>query len=233
MEFTDTQLHRLYDSFWQEALDYFATGQVEVDPYLAGIRPDHRRGLSVILRPGRRVVDQFSALVGELSQVEPDQYYYQPAEFHITILSLFTATEKFQPYFDKIPLYRAALTPVLSDTERFTVHFRGITATKSTVMIQGYPEDAHLERLRDRVRQALHSHGLGEGLDTRYRITTAHVSILRFRALPHDLKRLVDVLNDYREYDFGPSTFETLQLVKNDWYMSTAHVEVLAEYPLL
>jgi hypothetical protein len=44
---------------------------------------------------------------------------------------------------------------------------------------------------------------------------------------------LIETLASYREYNFGQTTFQALQLVKNDWYMSSDKVEVLAEYPLL
>ncbi len=230
---TDAQLVELYDSFWLEALGHFKKGQVELDAYLAGARPDHRLGLSVIARPSRQLIDQIAALIGELAQIEPDQYYYDPGELHITVLSLFTATEDFQPYFDKIPIYLAALAPVLSTTQRFTIYFRGISATKNTVMVQGFPQDETLERLRDGIRDALRSNGLGEGLDQRYRIVTAHTSILRFRTAPRDPEQLVSVLERYREYDFGELPVESLQFVKNDWYMSADKVEVLREYQLV
>jgi 2'-5' RNA ligase len=172
-------------------------------------------------------------LIRELVQIEPHQYFYQPSEFHITILSLFTATENFEPYIAKIPAYLTTLQPVLSAAERFTVHFRGITATKSSIMVQGFPQDGQLERLRNKLREALQSENLGERLDERYRITTAHTTIMRFRTQPQDLRRLIRVLGSYREHNFGQLTIQSVQLVKNDWYMSADKVEVLADYPLL
>jgi 2'-5' RNA ligase len=187
----------------------------------------------VIARPTQQVIAQFSALLRELAQIEPDQYFYQPSEFHVTILSLFTATENYEPYFAKIPAYLRALQPVLSTAEHFTVCFRGITATKNSIMVQGFPQDGKLECLRDRLREALQNKDLGEGLDERYRITTAHTTIMRFRSQPPDLRRLIRVLGSYRDYSFGQSTFNILELVKNDWYMSADKVEVLADYLLL
>jgi 2'-5' RNA ligase len=233
MDLRDSYLIRLYDSLWQDAVDHFAKGRVQLDPHLLAHHRDRRLGLTLIVRPTQQVIDQFSALLGELVQIEPHQYFYQPSEFHTTILSLFTATENFEPYFAKIPAYMTTLQPVLSAAERFTVRFRGITATKSSVMVQGFPQDGRLQCLRNRLREALQSKNLGEGLDERYRITTAHVTIMRFRTQPQDLRRFVQVLGRYREQNFGQLTFQTVQLVKNDWYMSADRVEVLADYPLL
>jgi len=229
----NSQLARHYDALWQDAVDYFAIGKVALDPFLIDRRRDHRLGLTVIARPTQQVVDQFSALIHELTQIEPHQHFYQPSELHITILSLFTATEEVEPYFAKIPSYLTALDPVLSAAERFTISFRGITASKSSIIAQGFPQDGSLECLRERLREALRSQNLGEGLDARYRITTAHTTIMRFQTQPLDLKRLIKILGGYREYDFGQSAFQTVQLVKNDWYMSADKMEVLADYPLL
>jgi 2'-5' RNA ligase len=233
MDLRDSNLIRLYDALWQDAVDHFAAGRVQLDPYLVARHRDHRLGLTVIARPTQQVIDQFSALLRELAQIEPHQYFYQPSEFHVTILSLFTATENFEPYFAKIPAYLTTLQPVLSAAERFTVRFRGITATKSSIMVQGFPQDEQLECLRNKIREALQSKNLGEELDERYRITTAHTTIMRFRTQPQDLRHLVRVLGSYREHNFGQLTFQTVQLVKNDWYMSADKVEVLADYPLL
>ena len=233
MDLRDSNLIRLYDALWQDAVDHFATGRVQLDPYLVARHRDHRLGLTVIARPTQQAIGQFSALLRELAQIEPHQYFYQRSEFHITVLSLFRATENFEPCFAKIPAYLTALQPVLSAAEHFAVRFRGITATKSSIMVQGFPKDGQLERLRDRLRKALRSKSLGEGLDERYRIITAHTTIMRFRTQPQDLRRFVQVLGSHREQNFGQLTFQTVQLVKNDWYMSADKLEVLADYPLL
>jgi len=232
MDSADSHLVRIYDALWQEALDFFATGQVQLDPNLVDRHRDRRLGLTVIARPTQQAIDEFTPLLRELAEIEPHQHFYQPSEYHITVLSLFTAAENFEPYFAKIPAYLTTLQPVLSTTEHFTILFRGITATTSSIMVQGFPKTAQLESLRNRLREALQNKNLGEGLDERYRIATAHTTVMRFRTQPQDLKRLIRVLGNYRECTFGQSTFRTLQLVKNDWYMSADKVEVLKEYSL-
>jgi 2'-5' RNA ligase len=223
-----------YDSLWRKAIDHFNdTGQVWVDPHLADKRGDRRLGLSVIGRPSPDVVGEFSALLRELVSVAPNQYFYRPDEFHITVLSLFTATEAFEPHFAQSPQYLAAVRSVLSAARHFEVVFQGITASNSAVMVQGFPKSPELNKLRDRLRESLRGAGLGEGLDKRYRISTAHATVMRFQTQPRNLRKLVETLAGYREYGFGQTTFRTLQLVKNDWYMSSDKVEVLAEYSLL
>lgn len=100
-------------------------------------------------------------------------------------------------------------------------------------MAQGFPQDGQLEGLRERLREALRIRNLAKGLDKRYRIRAAHTTLMRFRTQPQDLRRLASVLGGYRNRSLGQSTIQSLQLVKNDWYMSAANLEVLAEYSLL
>jgi 2'-5' RNA ligase len=232
MGIRNIRITKLYNDLWEDALGLFAQGQVDLDWYLVNRQSDNRLGLTVIARPTQRVVDNISALIDQLALVEPDQYYYQPDELHITILSLFTATEHFKPYFAKLANYMTASEAVLSTAKCFAVDFRGVTASTSGVMAQGFPQDGNLEVLRERLRKALREQDLEQGLDTRYRLRTAHATLMRFRQPPQALTKLVGILKEYRDYYFGGITFRTLQVVKNDWYMSTGRVEVLAEYQL-
>jgi 2'-5' RNA ligase len=232
MGIRNIKIAKLYEDLWENAVASFTQGKVELDRYLANRQSDHRLGLTVIGRPSQRAIDQFSALIHQLALVEPDQYYYQPGELHITILSLFTATELCKPFFARLQNYLEASGAVLSTAKCFAVDFRGVTASTSGIMAQGFPQDGNLERLRERLRKALHEQDLGQGLDTRYRLRTAHTTLMRFQRPPQALTHLVTILKEYRDYYFGETVFQTLQVVKNDWYMSTGSVEVLAEYQL-
>ncbi len=226
-------LRERYDALWQDARNYFASGRVETDAHLADLASDRRRGLTVLARPRGPVAERFSAFVQQLAEIAPDQYFYQPGEFHVTVLSLFTATENLAPYMARLPVYQDVLESILPSTEGFTLAFRGITASRSCIMVQGFPQDGRLERLREGLRQALQKQGFARDLDQRYRITTAHSTIMRFRTQPAALSHLIDLLDRYRDYEFGSTTVERLQLTQNDWYMSAARTQVLAEYPLL
>lgn len=218
-----------YDRLWAEA---FQAGRVEVDPYLLDKGNDRRMGLTVIGRPEPAVRQRFIAFLDQVRQVAPEQYYYQADEFHLTILSLFTATEAFERHWKDLTHYRAAVAQALADGELFTVLYRGITASKNAVMIQGFVLGPQLARLRGRLRQSLRAAGLGDGLDQRYVIETAHSTVMRFVSQPQELPRLLALLNENRATDFGQTTFRELLLVKNDWYMSQDKVDIMARYPL-
>jgi 2'-5' RNA ligase len=232
MDIYNIEIAKLYDRMWEDALAHFAKGRVETDDYLAKRQSDRRLGITVMARPSEKVVEQFTALNHRLAQVEPDQYYYQPAQFHITVLSLFTATEHCAPYFARLADFLAASGVVLASAPGFAAAFHGVTATPNGILAQGFPQDGHLEALREKLRKALREQDLGQGLDTRYRLKTAHATLMRFQRPAQALLRLVELLKEYRDFHFGDCRFQTLQVVKNDWYMSTDRVEVLAEYRL-
>jgi len=55
--------------------------------------------------------------------------------------------------------------------------------------------------------------------------------VIRFTYQPEEVPKLIELLRRNRTTDFGKTTYQELQLVKNDWYMSQEKVGVLARYP--
>lgn len=228
----DAVLEEHYQCLWRNAIESFKSGRVEIDANLLSKRGDLRRGMTLVIRPHQRVVRQISLLLSELAAVEPNQYFYGSSEFHITLLSLFTATENYQPYYDKQSSYLRAVDKVLSQARPFTIRFDGITASPGAIMVQGFPEDDALNQLRDCLRRELINEQLGGGLDRRYKIKTAHITVFRFQSQPKDTKQFLRILNKFRLYDFGTIKVESIQMVKNDWYMSEKEVNVVEEWEL-
>jgi 2'-5' RNA ligase len=225
-------LEHHYEQLWRRAVESFQAGTVEIDPLLASGQADRRRGLTVIIRPDCDLAEKFSSVAQKLARWEPGQYFYPLSDYHVTLLSLFTATENHEPFFARTPAYVEAVDEALRDGARFDIHFRGLTASANAVMIQGFPRDGTLERLRERVRERLRQVGLGQALDGRYRLQTAHVTIIRFRCPPRHLPQFLEELNSFRAHEFGVTRVEELQLVDNDWYLSAERVKVVKRYPL-
>lgn len=219
-----------YQFLWQNAVKSFERGQIEIDENLPNKQNDSRRGMTLLIRPNQTVAQRISFFLSDLAAVEPNQYFYNSTEFHVTLLSLFTATENYQPYYDKQSLYLRAVDKVLSQTRSFTIGFRGITASPGAVMIRGFPENDELNHLRDRLRRQLTDEGLGDGLDRRYKIKTAHTTVFRFQSQPTDIKRFLNCLHNYRSYDFGDMNVNSVQMVKNDWYMSQNELSISKEW---
>jgi 2'-5' RNA ligase len=95
----------------------------------------------------------------------------------------------------------------------------------------GFERAAHAERCA-RLRDALRARGLDGTLDQRYRLVTAHSTLLRFVAPPVEPARLAAALAAVRNVPLGPMPVDSVQLVINDWYMSSAAVEPVATFAL-
>jgi 2'-5' RNA ligase len=222
----------IYDRLWADALALFATGRVNTDPHLLDRATDDRRGLSLIIRPAPDMIARITGLIDRLREIVPGQHIYRPDELHITLLALIGVAPGFDLAVVPLAAYRALLADLFAHVRPFEVHFTGVTASPDGVMVCGHSEGDALNILRDRLRESLAQAGLGASLDRRYRIVTAHVTILRFCAQPADLPALIEFLSAARRCDLGSFRVSQVELVTNDWYMSHDRVEVLARYAL-
>jgi 2'-5' RNA ligase len=225
-------LRERYDQLWSATVGLIREGKIELDSILASGQPDPRRGLTVIARPAPAVRQRVAAFVRELHDLEPDQYYYAPSEFHLTVLSLFTATVDHEPFFALKERYVREVDAALRAVAPIQIDFEGITVSPGTVMIQGFFENGALNDLRESLRTQLRMSGLGAGLDRRYRLETAHMAVGRFRAPLRDGKRLTAFLAEARKRSFGLNRITSVSLVKNDWYMSRHAKEIVKRYRL-
>jgi len=220
-----------YDAMWDRAWPDVARGDVECDTHLAG-GLDPRRGLTLIARPGPALATCFEAVQDALSAAAPRQYRQPRSDLHVTVLSLFTVTADYGPHLARRADYAAAARAAVDDLPAFDIDFEGITISRGAVLAKGFPRDGTLEALRARLRDALRARGLDGTLDQRYRLVTAHSTLLRFVAPPLEPVRLAGALAEMRNVPLGPLRVNSLQLVINDWYMSGAAVEPVATFAL-
>jgi 2'-5' RNA ligase len=220
-----------YDAMWDRAWPDVSRGDVDCDRHLAG-GLDPRRGLTLIARPDAALAARFEAAQDALIAADPRQYRQPHADLHMTVLSLFTVTADYGPHLARRADYAAAARAALEDLPAFDIDFEGIAISRGAVLAKGFPRGGTLELLRARLREALRERGLDGTLDQRYRLVTAHSTLLRFIAPPVEPARLAAVLAGMRDVPLGCMRVERLQLVVNDWYMSSAAVEPVATFAL-
>jgi 2'-5' RNA ligase len=193
---------------------------------------DRRRGLTLIARPSAEVRERVAKFLRELRRLEPEQYYYARTDLHLTILSPFTATIAHKRFFARMEKYLAAVDSALQNVGPMRIEFAGVTVSPGAIMIQGFPDSEALNDLRDNLRQQLRVRGLTRGLDVRYRLETAHMTVARFRAPLRDSEHFAVALARARRRSFGAMTIKSLSLVTNDWYMTHRTVKTLSRYRL-
>ena len=227
----NTQLQVHYATMWDSAFGAVAQGDVDCDTRLATGR-DLRRGLTLIARPGPALQARFEFLLDRLALCEPQQYRYPVTDMHLTILPLFTAIENPVSELAKLNDYIYSVRAALDGIEPFDIKFHGITMSRSAVLAQGFPCGPALETLRERLRTHLHDAGLDASLDQRYRLITAHSTLFRFVAPLHHPQHFAAQLRSLRDEPLGCMHVNEVELVVNDWYMSSSSLDRIAKVPL-
>jgi 2'-5' RNA ligase len=227
-----TAAQGIYDQLWSKSTAALETGGLWVDLNLKNKTGDPRRGATLVARPDAGVRKRVEIFLSEAADICPGQYFYQPAELHMTVLAVIPGSESWRKEIHRLPACREVLDIVLKNHRAFSVNFRGVTVSPEAVLIQGFPQDDILARLRDDLRNVLRDRGLGENLDHRYKIVAAHLTVMRFSHPQADWKRLLDFLRAHRETDFGEMTFRSLQLIWGDWCASTGKTRTLQQYRL-
>jgi 2'-5' RNA ligase len=221
-----------YDRLWADSIKILREGRVDLDPVLAARQPDRRRGLTVIAQPSPKIRRAVAKFLGQLQRIEPDQHYYASSEFHVTVLSLFTATVDHEPFLARTAQYRAAVDSALRNASPLQIEFAGITASPAAILVQGFCDDEAINEVRKALRHELTLRGLAEGADGRYRLETAHMTVARFRAPLRDPARWVAALECARQLPFGKCTIGRVRLVRNDWYMTRQVLKTIAGFDL-
>lgn len=226
----DLQTH--YDAMWARAFAAVAGGAVDIDAQLNN-GPDPRRGLTLIARPGPALAARFEDLLDKLIGAEPDQYRCAAADMHVTMLSIVTVGDDTASALNRLDDYRAAVDAALAGIGPFAIDFRGITLSRAAVLAQGFPRDATLVTLRERLREELGSRGLDASLDVRYQLVTAHSTLLRFAAPLRDPAAFAALLATLRAEPLGTMYVGAVELVINDWYMSSGSLRRVARLALV
>lgn len=221
-----------YDALWDAAAPDVREGRVALDAWALRKDDDARRGITLLARPAPAVSERLASLLDELRALEPAQYHQPRADLHLTVLALFSATPDYHPHLAHLDAYRAAVAEVLDGAAPFAVDTRGVTLSPGAVLAQGFPRDDTLARLRAKLRSALAARGLGDTLDQRYRLETAHTTLVRFVAPLRDPRRFVAALDAARSRAFGTSVVTQLELVLGDWYQSSERARPIAAYEL-
>lgn len=226
-------IQNTYNKLWNQGAAAVQKNSLKADPYLLNKASDNRRGLSVVCRPSQEVCRSVQNFLSGIKEREPNQYFYTPAQLHTTILSIITCSTEVNMAEIEVNPYFKILSEAIESIPAFPIKYRGVTATPDSVLIQGFPEDAHLEKIRHRIRSHIKRSSVLHTLDQRYRTHTAHMTCLRYQTTSlNNSEAFLKYLQDYKEYDFGTNKFTNLEFVLHDWYMSEGKTKLLREYPL-
>jgi 2'-5' RNA ligase len=222
----------VYDRLWRGAVKRFKQGDPQIDPHLKNLKLDGRRGVTLALRPEPAVQTAVKRFLRQLAAVAPGQHFYQPDEMHVTVLGVIPGSVQWREKMTDLAAIQAVIGKVLERRKSFAISFRGVTASPEAVMIQGFLKSKALAQIRNELRTMLRENRLGGGMDERYKINTAHMTVMRFSHARVDGKALIDLLKANRKTDFGETRVGELQLLWGNWYASASGTRIIQEYPL-
>ena len=193
---------------------------------------DKRLGITLLLRPNSSVNKNIQKALSEIRSVEPDQYYYPDTDLHVTVMSIISCYDGFNLNQIRIDDYVDTIKKSLNGLRRFKIEFKGITASPSCLMVQGFLKDNTLNLIRDNLRGNFKNTNLVQSLDKRYTIHTAHSTIVRLKQALTNKEEFLNKVNEFRDFYFGSFEVNTLELVYNDWYHRKDRVKALYQFRL-
>lgn len=220
-----------YDAMRRAALRQLEQGETDLDPLLDAEK-DNRRGITLLTRPPAQITAVIDTILADFQHAEPQQYYYPAADIHLTILSIISCYPGFSLAMIDSLEYQQLVRIILQNVRPFTITYTGLTASPGGVMVQGEPHDDSLEKLRDQLRKRFQESGLPQSIDQRYRIQTAHSTVIRFRHKMSNPSVLLALIEKYQRHFIGSFQVNTLELVFNDWYQRADNTVLLEKYAL-
>jgi len=219
-----------YRKLYTESIAKIAAGNHETDD-LIDSDTDQRFGITLVIRPDTATKDKIQQFLTEAKAIEPDQYYYQNTDIHITLMSIISCHDGFDLKDINVQDYIHLIQQVLGKHKSFKIQFKGLTASPSCILIQGFLTDT-LNEIRDDLRATFKNSELQQSIDKRYAIQTAHSTVIRFRSELENKNALVQLIEKYRDFDFGTFQVKQIELVYNDWYQREKYVKKLYQFSL-
>jgi len=223
---------QIYDQLWHRGSAALEHGRPQLDAFLMNRNSDLRRAYTLVFRPSAEIREAVGRFLVEVEQIAPEQHFYAPGELHTTVLSVIPGSVSWQERLPELPRMRGLIAGVLRGKKPFNIEYRGVTASADAVMVQGFPCDEMLSHLRDALRAAFNMSGVGADIDRRYKVSAAHITVMRYGALGTDWKRLLELLRANRTTEFGEMRVTEVQLISGDWYASAESVELVETFEL-
>lgn len=225
-------LKKHYDKLYLNAVSEINSDAYVVD-HLIDSESDDRLGITLLLRPPKNIKEEIQYFLDELKGIEPNQYYYENSDIHITILSIISCYSGFELENIQIETYKEIIENILNKRKQTRIQFKGVTASNSCIMIQGFMNNDVINDIRNELRSSFKNSTLEHSIDKRYAIQAAHTTVVRFKSNFQNKTQFLEVIEKFRNHDFGTFEVDNMELVLNDWYQRKDKVKKLFDFKLL
>jgi 2'-5' RNA ligase len=220
-----------YNQLYIKSSEAILSGNYNIDSQINNAS-DSRFGVTLLIRPSESIKANIQEFINELQAVDDTQYYYPDYDIHITVMGIISCYEGFALDQISIKDYIEIIQRSLVGIDHIKIDFKGVTASPSAIMVQGFPTDESLTNLRNKLRENFKASALEQSIDSRYEISTAHATIMRFQEKLENADKLIAVAEKFRDHNFGEFTVEKLELVYNDWYQRAKNTVDLCDFYL-
>ena len=220
-----------YNKLYQDSIQEIQSDSYQVDKLIDSDN-DKRFGITLLLRPDNSVMVNIQQFLSEIRVIEPNQFFYRDSDLHVTVMSIISCYDGFNLNQIRIEDYVETIKKSIMGIDCFKIEFRGLTASPSCLMIQGFLENNALNQIRDNLRVNFNDTGLQQSMDKRYAIQTAHSTILRLKHQLSNKELFLKKVNEFRDIHFGTFEVDKLELVFNDWYQRKEYVKTLYQFKL-
>jgi len=206
-------LGTLYDDIWRASRPHYLRRDVVVEDI--PIEGSARWGISAVLRPSTVHV------------------FYGPEDLHVTVRSIEGYREAVSRGDHRVSLYERVLRRALEHLGPVTVEFAGLTASRSSVLLQGWPV-ASLQDFRNRLYDMLSEVGAivsGPELSRSSIRKTCHATLALIGGPLEAPERFVEFIDAHRATYYGRITFRQLELVRYHRTAAQVAVESLGTLP--
>ncbi|NMH88593.1 2'-5' RNA ligase family protein [Flavivirga algicola] len=220
-----------YKNLYEESIQKISNDDYQIDDLIHSPL-DNRFGITLLARPSKKVKNEIQKFLSKLKTIEPNQYYYANSDIHITVMSIISCYDGFMLKDIELPEYIKHINDSLIDDSNIEIKFKGITASPSCVMIQGFMNNESLNKIRNKLRDNFKNSTLEQSIDKRYAIQTAHATVVRFTENLSKKSDFLNLIENHKDHNFGSFKIKTLELVYNDWYQKQKHVKNLFSFNL-
>ncbi|WP_111306851.1 2'-5' RNA ligase family protein [Confluentibacter sediminis] len=218
-----------YNILYTDSIRKIRNDDYEIDP-LINSSSDNRFGITLLIRPPDDIKNNIQKFLNEFKSIDPKQYYYQNSDIHITVMSIISCYDGFELERINISEYIDVISKSLTKNPKINIDFKGITASTSCIMIQGFMNNESLNIIRNNLRKNFKNSNLQQSIDKRYSIQTAHTTVIRFQEKLKNKSDFLNAIEAYKNYEFGSFEVNELELVYNDWYQKEKLVKKLHEF---
>ncbi|MBK0369862.1 2'-5' RNA ligase family protein [Flavobacterium agrisoli] len=218
-----------YNQFYEDAVSGLRKNDYQIDSFLKE-KNDNRFGLTLLLRFPETIRNQIQLFITELQRDNYEQYFYPDSDLHITVLSIISCEENFKLNSIDLENYINIITETLARFSPFEIHLKGITASSSAIMIQGFPTSDVLQQIRASLQLAFQQTKLKQSINKRYTLETAHSTVCRYQEPLSNIEKLELTMAKFRDFEFGKFSVVELELVYNDWYQKSEKTVLLKRF---